>query len=355
MITKTYTNLAAMAAEFMPRIPIPQHVARQMENIGFRGDALETLVFARQLEHIMSQTFDVEFPEVKARRIVSVNTEANPGALTHTFRQFESIGRAKIVQAYGATDFPNMDVVGREFNQAIVSLGGSYGYSIQDMRAAAMAGVNLEQKKAETVRLGFEQELDVLVAVGDALSNLPGITNSLNIITSASTASGGTISSDGQTLNGSWDDPNTPVETILADLNKSQKALFDTTKGIYGDDVELHLPTKMFSALATRARSVTFTDDSVMQYMLKQSPWLKSIDYWVQLDALGHNSAASAGGLALLKARSPRVAETILPQDFEQFPPQLEGLSWRILCHMRFGGVSVRYPKAIQTMDGLQK
>lgn len=345
--------------DILARVSIADHMLFQLKWAGYRTDALETAVFARQLEHIMSTTYDVEFPEVKVRSKLPVNTQVNTGALSHTFRQFESLGKAKLVSAYGATDFPNVDVKGKEFNQLIHSIGLSYGYSIQDMRAAAMAGVNLDQKKAETARMAFEQMLDELGAVGDVnmgAGTIPGITNAGGIVTSASTASGGTISSDGVTLNGSWDDPNTPVETILADLNKSQKAIFDGTKGIYGDDIELDLPTAIYSALATRARSVTFTEDSVLQYMLKQSPWLKSIDYWVQLDALGHNSAGTAGkGLGLLKARSPRVAELILPQDFEQFPPQLEGLAWRILCHGRCGGVSVRYPKAVQTLDGLQK
>ena len=44
---------------------------------------------------------------------------------------------------------------------------------------------------------------------------------------------------------------------------------------------------------------------------LKQSPWLKSVDFWTQLEALGHNSATTAG-YGLLKDESPRVCEIVM-------------------------------------------
>ena len=331
----------------LTRLDTLTQVKNELARNGYRADANETMAFARQLEHIMASTYDVESPEVKWRSILPVNTEVEPGALFHTFRQFTPLGAAKIVSSYGANDFPSTDLTGAEFTTPIVSLGASYGYSIQEMRSAAMMKVSIDQKKAEAVRLSFEQRLDILAAVGDAGTKIPGITNAGGISTLTSVPNGGT-------LNGSWDDPNTPVETILADLNKAQAKIMTDTKGVYGSNLSLKLPISIYSALATRPRSVGFTDDSVLQYMLKQSPWLKSVDFWTQLEALGHNSATTAG-YGLLKDESPRVCEIVIPQDFEQMPPALDGMLWRIMCHSRTGGVVVHYPKAIVSLDGLSK
>ena len=44
----------------------------------------------------------------------------------------------------------------------------------------------------------------------------------------------------------------------------------------------------------------------------------------------------------------------MIPQEFEQFPPQPRNLSLIIPCHKRFGGVSLRYPMAITYMDGTE-
>lgn len=318
----------------------------------FRFDANETAMFARQLEHIMSQTFDIEFPEVKWRRLFSVNTEVNPGALFHTWRQMQSFGQPRLATTFGSTDLTSVEINGKEQKRNIYSYLASYGYSIQDMRAAAMAGINLDQKKAEAVRLAFEQQMDIVSAVGIKMGSTlecEGLTNAVGISALTSVPNSGT-------LNGSWDDPNQSVDAIMQDVKTIAKRIKDDTKMVYGGNLQLLLPTPVFTALESRPRSITFTDDSVLQYIMKQQPSIKSIEQWVQLDALGHNSATTAGfGMGLIKDMSPRVAELILSQDFEQFPPQLEALRWMIPCHIRTGGWQVRYPKAIVTVDGLQK
>lgn len=327
-------------------------VRYQLAQTGFRFDANETAAFARQLEHIMSQTFDIEFPEVKCRRLFAFNTEVNPGALKHTFRQFQPFGQPRLATTYGSTDMTSVEINGKEMQHDIYSYLASYGYSIQDMRAAAMAGISLDQKKAEAVRLAFEQQLDIVCAVGISM----GATLEAQGITNASGISSLTSVPNSGTLNGSWDDPNTSVDAIMADVKAICKKVSDDTKMVYGENLQLLLPTPVYTALRARPRSLTFTDDSVLQYMLKQQQNLKQVDQWVQLDALGHNSATTAGfGLGLVKDMSPRVAEFVLAQDFEQFPPQLEALRWMIPCHMRIGGWQVRYPKAVLTVDGIQK
>lgn len=324
----------------------------QLSQTGFRFDANETAAFARQLEHIMSQTFDTEFAEVKCRRLFAFNTEVNPGALKHTWRQFTPVGGVRLATTYGSTDMTSVEISGKEQQRSIYSYLASYGYSIQDMRSAAMAGISLDQKKAEAVRLAFEQNLDVVTAVGISMGatlESEGITNAVGISSLTSVANSGT-------LNGSWDDPNTSVDQIMADVKAVSKKIKDDTKMVYGSNLQMLLPTPVYTALEARPRSLTFTDDSVLQYILKMNPSIKQIDQWVQLDALGHNSATTAGaGLALVKDMSPRVAEFILAQDFEQFPPQLEALRWMIPCHMRVGGWQVHYPKAVMTVDGVQK
>ena len=50
--------------------------------------------------------------------------------------------------------------------------------------------------------------------------------------------------------------------------------------------------------------------------------------------------------------RSAENQEIIIPQEFEQLPPQPVNLSFKIPCHKRFGGVQIRFPRASTYMDG---
>ena len=70
-----------------------------------------------------------------------------------------------------------------------------------------------------------------------------------------------------------------------------------------------------------------------------------------------HTSPASAAtkstGLAVCYEKNPRVLNLVIPQEFEQFPPEQDGLLWEIYCHLRTGGVNVIRPLAVATMSGI--
>lgn len=87
-----------------------------------------------------------------------------------------------------------------------------------------------------------------------------------------------------------------------------------------------------------------------MSYILRMSPWIKQIQHWPQLDAAGAGSKERI----MVFEKNPNVARVMIPQEFEQFPPLPINLAFKILCHVRYGGVAVFRPKAIAYMDGTQ-
>lgn len=329
---------------------ITPHVLTGMT--GRRFDANDTAIFLRQLTYIYSQTYDIKYPDLKARQFIPVDNRVGPGAESFVWRQFDKKGTAKIVHNY-ADDFPNAEVLGKEFQGRVVSLGASYQYTLQDLRAASMAGLPLETRKAETARRVMETAVESLAAYGinntqfgqdlnptDQTSDtikMYGLTNSPNIQSSTTT--------------NNWTSGAT-VQQILFDVNQLQNLIFKNSKGVHLPDTLL-LPTDVYGYLATTPRSPTFTDDTMLQYILKQSPWLKSIDYWVPLDTAGKKQdGTTVGGRVMCYQRDPEILSLVIPQEFEQLPPQMIGMAFKVPCHMRFGGVTVRYPKAVAYLDG---
>lgn len=311
----------------------------QMEG---RADANETATFTRQLEHIFKKTYDVQYPEYKGRSLVPVNTEVPAGAESHTYRQMDWRGEAAIVRD-PSDDFPNVDVLGAEFTQKIVSLGDSYRYSVQDLRNAAMAGIQLDAMRAAAARRAMETKLDALICTGNTAAGLYGFANHPNIQDLS-------VGGSDPIPNGDWLNSSTTVADILADINWMQNKIFSATKGIYMPDT-LVLGTKTFAKLSTEAQSPTFTEQSILKYVLSQSPWLRSIEFWPRLDT------ADTGGTKeriMMYARNPEVAQAFIPQEFEQLAPQARNMAFVVPCHMRFGGVVVRYPLAVAFADGAE-
>lgn len=335
---------------------LPRATQRILETIQGRSDANETALFARQLEYVYTQTYDIEYPELKARMLVPVDTRVPSGADSFTYSQFNKQGRATIVHNY-AEDFAGADIIGKQFKQAIVSLGDSYQYTIQDMRAAAMAGLPLEARKAEAARFAIEQKLESLTAFGDANTGLVGVTNAagINVVSKVSLNNAGTTASTwAQLITDALAKGNITAasQEIVKDVLAMWRQIHNATKGTHAGDT-LVLTTDTWSVLASTPRAPGFTNDTILDYIKQVVPGLKNIEFWPRLDGAAPAAVNSVFGRVLLYEKNPRVLSLIISQEFEQFAPQPRNMAFIVPCHMRTGAVEVRYPLAVSVMDGL--
>ena len=120
-------------------------------DVGKNYDADESIFFERELEALKSRTYDLKYPELKARSLIPVSFEAGPGAESISYEQYSQVGMAKLIANY-ADDLPRADVEAKKFNSPVKSLGASYGWNVQEVRAAAMAGKPLTSRKAAAAK-----------------------------------------------------------------------------------------------------------------------------------------------------------------------------------------------------------
>ncbi|MCG4470467.1 hypothetical protein L0P50_16425 [Lawsonibacter sp. DFI.6.74] len=99
----------------------PQYSRRQRDSA---EDA--SVFFARELDHVKAQSYDVEYPELTALHLFPQSSEADPGAETITYYTYDKTGLAKIIDNY-STDLPRADVTGKPSFAKIKSIGDSYG------------------------------------------------------------------------------------------------------------------------------------------------------------------------------------------------------------------------------------
>jgi len=299
-------------------------------------DSGETIFFARELELIKSKSYDVKYADLKARSLLPVSGEAGPGAESITYRQYDHLGVAKLISSY-ANDLPRSDVKGREFTSPVRSLGASYGYNLQEVRAAKMVGKPLEQRRANAAKRAVMQLENTIAFKGDSASGLGGFISNPNysVVSVGAGAGGGTTFKT-----------KTPDE-ILKDLNQVANTPFSVTLGVEMPDTML-LPLDQYTLISSTARSAN-SDTTILEYFLKNNPFIKSVDWLNELKGAG-----LGGSDAMMAYRKDPDALTLeIPQDFEQLPVQEKGLEFEIPCHSRIGGVLIYYPLSIARGDGI--
>jgi len=304
-------------------------------------DANESAFFARELESVKSKTYDIKYPALKAMSLIPVSTDAGTGAETITYQQYDQVGIMKIISNY-ADDLPRSDVFGKEFTSKVKSLGGSYGYNIQEIRNAAMAGKPLSARKASSVRKANDIAVNRLAWFGSTHDGLVGLFNNANIPAAAAADPGAGTEWSTKT-----------AAQILKDLNDSVTSIEETTKGVEIPDTIL-LPVAQWRIIST-TRLDSGTDTTIKEFFMKNNPEISQIE-WVNemkdVSPLPSGAAGTADVMVTYK-KDPDVLTLEIPQPFEQFPAQERNLEFVIPAHSRFGGVIVYYPLAINITESI--
>lgn len=318
-----------------------------METIISRNlDANESVFFARELEHIKARTYDVKRPEFKATRLIPVSTDAGPGAETITYEQYDEVGIMKIISNYAA-DLPRSDVKAAEFTSKVKSLGGSYGYNIQEIRNAQKAGKPLNQRKATATRRAYDQGVNSIAWFGNAAAGILGMLTQPNV-PAAVAATGGTT---GYVV---WDGASCKnAEEILEDLNAIVTSIETVTKGVEVPDTIL-LPVSQHRKIST-TRMAAGTDTTIKEFFMKNNPEIKTIEWVNELTDVNPLPSGTAGtkDCMVCYRRDPDALTLELPQPFEQFPAQERNLEFVVPTHARIGGVIVYYPLSMRIVEGI--
>lgn len=306
----------------------------------FHRDASESIWFARQLEYIRPGLLDVLYPALNGRSLVPIESSMGPGASMWTYRSFDKVGSAALVDDY-AMDPPRADVKGREDTQVIKPYGVMYGYNFQELRAGMMAQLPLDTRKAMAARYAMERKIDEIIFYGDTAGGLKGLLNQANT-TSFTVANG----AKGTTF---WKDK-TPDE-IVRDMHDFVNNVVSTSLGVY-QPTTLVLPLRAHQ-IASTTRMGDGSNETCLSFFQKTNPYIQEVIASYRLNYSQRANWGGSSGRMMCYEKSPDRLVMILPVEFEQLPPQQEGYEYKTLCHMRTGGVVSLHPQAISYGDGI--
>jgi hypothetical protein len=287
------------------------------------------LFLERQLEYIRPQIFEVAYADIKYPTLLPVTSEAGQGAQTFTYRIMDSTGEFKLI-ADAADDLPRSDISQVEKSINIRSFGGSFGYTVQELRAAQMANIALEQRRAAAVRRAYEEKVEAVAMFGESTVGLAGFFNNstVDVIAADYWFTGTTASGTSQEM---LELLNYGVSAIINASNMKEQP--DTILLAYED----------YNKIST-TRNSDSSDVTVLEYFLRTNPYIRNVEPINQLDK--DNSVLNTNRMVVYK-RDPEKVQLHIPQPLELFPPQQRGLGFIVPAHARVGGVALYYPKSV--------
>ena len=302
-----------------------------------RLDSNESVFFNRELTFVKARSYDAKYAELKGLTLIPISTEAGAGVNEIAYHQYRGVGFAKVISDY-AKDFPRVDINGEEKTVKVKGIGDSYGYSIKEIRASQRAGKNLDQRRAITARRAHDEQMNRMALKSDPINgtfgllDFPGITEV-------------TLQSDGTGSVKNWSKKT--ADQIVRDINDMVNSVMEPTSAREVPDTLL-LPIAQYNDLATR-RIGEAGEKTLLKYILENSPYIKRIDWLSELKGFG----AGSTDRALIGRFDEEHITLEIPQPFEQFEAQQEGMEFTIPCHSECAGAIIYYPLAFAYADGI--
>ena len=300
-----------------------------------RLDDKESIFFERELTGVKNKTYDAKLADLKGLSLIPISTEGASGATEITYKQYRGVGFAKIIADY-AKDFPRVDVYGEETTVKVKGIGDSYGYSIPEIRNSIRVGKNLDQRRATMARRAHDETMNRMALKSDVangtngLIDYPGITEV-------------TLQADGTGGSKAW--KTKTEDQILRDIADLISGVMIPTSGREVPNTLL-LPLNHYNYLANKRVG---NDKTLLAFVLENNPYIKKIDWLVELSGAG----ASGTDRALIGVFDEEHLTLEVPQPFEQFDAQQEGMTFTIPCHSECAGTIIYYPLAFAFADGI--
>lgn len=282
--------------------------------------------FARQLEHIKANSYDVVYADLIARELFPVSNEAHEGADTITYRTYDMIGAARIINAY-ADDLPRADIFGKETIAQVRAVGISFGYNRNEILQSQMTGQPLDQRRANAAQRAWEEKVDDVAWNGDAVHNLVGFLSHPNVPELASGVTSG------------WITAASPDE-VIADVNAAfGKVRADTL--MKEQPNTMLLPVLEYNYIAGTPRA-TNSDTTILSFLLANVVGLQEVRPVNELTAD-----------AVIYDKNPEKLTMEIPKELEFLPPQESGLELKVPAWGKTAGVIIYYPLSVLKLTSI--
>lgn len=304
------------------------------------ADASTLPIFARELEYVYTKVYEQEYAELKMANgeVLPIDDSVDNAAETYTYYTMSAAGIARMGNTYAMGSIPRVSLGGVKTSANIAAILNCFGYSIQDARAIARTGRNLDAAYANASRRGHEELWNRVGWWGDKNHKLHGLLTHPNVpVQYAPVGVGG-----GTTLSSKL------FDEVFADFVALIESMPERT---YGKERVTHVfyPREIERVLLTLR--LPGQANTLKKHLADNYPDIE----FVVVDELGASHPLNPTGVGIMVALRQDIdaAALVMPQLYEMFEPRWFGLEWLTIAHSRIGGVRVTRPYSVSVMAGV--
>ncbi len=311
-----------------------------------RIDAATLVAFvAEQLAYRKKKLLDKALPPFRALQLLPISREAPPGAETVKQTMFSPEGMAAFVAA-NSDDIPDVTVVADEHFVPVREMADKFDETRTEYENAALAGVNLSDKKMSALVLFLDKLKNQVAWFGDAVRGLFGLLTHPN-------------TNKIEAENGSWNEESDPMD-IIEDVNLLVHESFVVTNGVEnleapGVNGKVVFPHSVWPLLNSKSVSAQRPDYSIMDKLKKDYPTIE-FTYASELNAVAVNPRTGGAGPVKCAVAFQALEEKVsleVPLELDILDPQYINLKIRTIGRAKTAGVMSSFPMSITIMDGL--
>lgn len=304
-----------------------------------RLDANSTVFLERELTSVDPRRYMELFGGLKAMDFVPPIQNIGPYTRTYEYSMWSITGYAA---TYGdnAKDLPRVGVKRTPHTRRITPIGAEYGWTVDDIRAAAQANVPLDDVTIIAAMSVINRKLDSRIALGDSDLGYTGLLNDADILADNSVTPVGTFTTAANKL----DSLNKLVATTRLRLKQATDS--PDGKGIPAfDKFQILLPTEDYAAILQTPASANYPNSIYDVFMATNREWVSGISEWHYLDGIDGGE-----GRAVAYPLNPAALGHATARYYTEEPPQANGLNIDIPCHAASGGTVIRFGVAFSYM-----
>jgi hypothetical protein len=309
-------------------------------------DDAESMFFENELRSLETRLWERKTPPFSAFTLFPISYEIDEGADTYEWREADVVGIARII-SNDADDLPLVDAYEKKNTSHIRSIGDAFKYSTQEIRAAAMAGKPLEQRRRNSAARAIDLKMNQIAFAGSPKDDIRGVfqTSNASIVVAAAAAAAPNgiawSAASGKT-----------ADEIIADMFSLVDTPNNVTNGVERVDT-LVLPIAPYNYISALQKSAA-SDTTVLEFFRRVRPEIMVVSA-AEMNSVASPPSGAAGPLSVAMAytRSDEHLRMQIPMAQRALPPQPINLIQKVPVESRFGGVVVYLPLSMAFMEGI--
>ncbi len=318
-----------------------RHNPKPVPLMDTEATAQSLYILTNNFQAIQAVIEEILYSDFRLDSYFPIITNIPEGASTYSYKVINKYGRGKFIMNNGRD--ANTSQISMQNVPYSLEYGGIIpSWTLEDLRAAAFAGVALDTKTVEAGTEGCMDHIEIVGLEGDATFGLTGLTNSPDIPASNSAKTIANMSPD----------------EMVAFVQENVSAIIADTKQIMSRTIKTGLTLYLPLAQEALIGDTKLADDaskSVWDYVKTRNQWYRTTGNELKMETVAELAGAGAASTdrSLFGFNNDRIMEMAMPIQPRAIRTIDTHYGADVPMEYKISGLNIKRPTAMRYVDAI--